>query len=34
MEGDLEKRTLGKITWRLIPFCMLLFIVNYLVDRI
>ena len=33
MEGDLEKRTLGKITWRLIPFCMLLFILNY-IDRV
>jgi ACS family tartrate transporter-like MFS transporter len=33
MDHELEKRTLGKITRRLIPFCMLLFILNYL-DRV
>ncbi len=33
MEVDLEKRTLAKVTRRLIPFCMLLFIFNY-IDRV
>jgi ACS family tartrate transporter-like MFS transporter len=33
MDQDLEKRTLRKITRRLIYFCMLLFILNY-IDRI
>jgi MFS transporter, ACS family, tartrate transporter len=33
MELELEKRTVGKISRRLIPFCMLLFILNYL-DRV
>jgi len=33
METDLEKRTLRKITRRLIPFCMVLFILNY-IDRV
>jgi len=33
MELELEKRTVGKVSRRLIPFCMLLFIFNYL-DRV
>jgi ACS family tartrate transporter-like MFS transporter len=33
MDMELEQRTLGKVNRRLIPFCMLLFILNY-VDRV
>ncbi|BBQ00362.1 MFS transporter [Burkholderia sp. SFA1] len=33
MEMDLEKRTLRKITWRIVPFIMLLYFVAY-IDRV
>ncbi|EKU82146.1 hypothetical protein HMPREF9710_02594 [Massilia timonae CCUG 45783] len=33
MESDIEKRTIRKITWRIVPFIMLLYFIAYL-DRV
>ena len=33
MELDLEKRTLRKISWRIVPFIMLLYFIAY-IDRV
>ena len=33
MEMDIEKRTLRRITWRIVPFIMLLYFIAYL-DRV
>jgi len=33
MEMDIEKRTLRRITWRIVPFIMLLYLVAY-IDRV
>lgn len=33
MEMDIEKRTLRRITWRIVPFIMLLYLIAY-IDRV
>lgn len=33
MEMDIEKRTLRRITWRIVPFIMILYLIAY-IDRV
>jgi ACS family tartrate transporter-like MFS transporter len=33
MDMDIEKRTLRKITWRIVPFIMILYLIAY-IDRV